>query len=120
MVDKKRTVVDKIKSKTKKSVIDQLEGVDICLAVKLIHETMSSDKSAKEKFDLVSAFVEGLEEKVQKKLSVKDKLDTFYKELDKWIEEADKKCKANLKKLGISKKNREYYIDLEYQMEKKG
>lgn len=97
-----------------KKVIDQLTGVEACIAARSIRDTLSSTKSAKEKLDFISAFVEDLESKIDKKTTDEEKTRKFMKEVMKWINLADKKCSKQLVKQGFkSEKEQKYYIDIQ-------
>lgn len=97
-----------------KKIIDQLTGVESCIAARLVRDTLASTKTASQKIDFISAFVEDLESKLHKDLTNEEKTRKFMKEVMSWLNLADKKCSKQLLKQGFkTKKDQEYYIDIQ-------
>lgn len=97
-----------------KKIIDQLTGVEACIAARNIRDTIVSTKSQKEKLNFVSAFIDDLESNLDSKITNEEKSKKFIKEVSNWLVKADKKCSKQLVKQGFkTEKDQNYYIDIQ-------
>lgn len=111
-----------IKNAPKKKTLDQLTGVESCIAARTVRNTIISKKSNQDKIDFISAFVDDLEINLKSKKTNDEKTKLLLKEVFNWLEKADKKCSQQLVKQGFkTKKEQEDYIDIQmiYETEKK-
>lgn len=101
-----------------KKIIDQLNGVESCIAARSIRDTLTSTKSDQEKLNFISAFVDDLGSNVDTSLKTEIKIKKLMKEISSWLLKADKKCSKQLVKQGFkTEKDQEYYIDIQMMYE---
>jgi hypothetical protein len=103
-----------------KKVIDQLTGIEACIAAREIRKAMADVKSQQEKIEFISVFVDGLGSKIDGKFG-SQRTKVFMDEVLKWLEMADKKCSKQLVKQGFkTPEAQKEYIDIQmlYQISK--
>lgn len=103
-----------------KKVIDQLTGIEACIAAREIRKAISGVKTQQEKIEFISVFVDGLDSKIDGKFGSR-RSKVFMDEVLKWLDMADKKCSKQLFKQGFkTEKEEREYIDIQmlYQISK--